>query len=309
MEQGSSVWEKWRDEGLGSSDAPVIMEAEGAYKTRFKLYQEKLKLLPPPTEKELKAKEFIFAKGHHIEEMIRGRYELKENMSYSPSLFQREDFPYMKASFDLANMELRRGKEVKYVSLEEFEAGVVPARYYPQVQWQYLVSDFLQIDVVLCTDYMWADDAKTQKVKIPKSESIRSKEISCPIDMPYCVKLFEEGKKFWEEHILKKVPPALTDKDAVAVKDKQLKHLLKKYAGNKKKIDKVKQFEDDNEKLKEEIFKLATHPIMTYGKIRTVISEKKGTIDYKKIPAVAQMPAEDLEKYRGKSSFSKAIKC
>jgi predicted phage-related endonuclease len=309
MEQGSSAWTGWRDEGIGSSDIPVIVEAEGAYQTRNKLYLSKLKLLPPPTEKELKSKKFIFDKGHQIEAMVRGRYELKDNISYSAALFQREDHAWCKASVDLCNHDLKRIKEVKYVSLEEFEAGVCPARYFPQIQWQYLnTGEDWTVDLVLATDYMW-DESRTEKIKLSKQESFRTKEVAVPIDKEYCLKIFDEGHKFWHDHILKKIPPALSERDAVSIKGKDLKAKLRKYAANKKKIDKVKVFEDENEALKEEIFKLTTHPIMTCGKIKVVTSEKKGTIDYKKIPAVKEMKEEELEKYRGKSSVTRSIKC
>jgi putative phage-type endonuclease len=307
MEQGTNAWHEWRDRGVGSSEIAVIMEAEGAYQTRHQLFLKKTGQAKQETEKEQKSKDFIFQKGHRIEEMVRERYERKELISFSAALFQREDKEWQRASVDLCSHEKKIIKEVKYVSLEEFEAGLCPARYYPQIQWQYYVTGY-HVDLVLASDYMWNED-KTEKIKIPTKEGFRTKEVSVPLDMEYIVKMEAECCKWWHEHILPKVPPALCDRDAVPLKDKEAQKLLKKYAANKKKIEKVAALEKENEELKKEIFKAVTHPIMIYGKIKIKISERKGSIDYKKIPSVSLMEEEELERYRGKSTMTKTITC
>lgn len=307
MEQGSNDWHKWRDEGIGSSDVPVIMEAEGCYSTRYQLFLRKTGQAKQETEKEKKSKEFIFEKGHRIEEMVRERYERKELICFNACLFQREDNPWMKASVDLCSHELKVIKEVKYISLEEFEAGVCPARYFPQLMWQRYVTGY-EVDLVLATDYMWSED-KTEKIKIPTKEGFRTREVKVPLDIDYIVKMSHEVVVFWEDHVMKKAAPALSDKDAVPVKCKDTQKLLKKYAKNQQKIAKVKELEKENEELKAEIFKAVSHPIMTYGKIKIKLSERKGSIDYKKIPAISLMEEWELERYRGKSTFTKSIVC
>lgn len=315
MEQGSNAWNDWRDEGLGSSDAPVIVQAKGCYTTRHKLFLAKTGKAKPLTEKEKKSKEFIFDKGHRIEEMVRARYEKRDLVSYKAALFQRADHSWAKASVDLCDHENKKIKEVKYVSLEEFEAGVVPERYFPQVQWQYICTDETwTVDVVLATDYMWNEDG-TEKIKIPKNESFRTKEIPCPLDLKYCGTLFQEMHDFWNNHILKNSPPELSDKDAVPLKDKELLKLIKKYAANQKKINKVSALEKENKKLLDEIFKHETvkHPIMSAGKIRLTLTAKKGSVDIKLIPEVAEALKKyteaDLEKFRAAGSVSRSIKC
>lgn len=308
MEQGTNDWHKWREEGIGSSDVAAIMQPEGAYQTRYQLFLKKTGQAKQETEKEKKSKEFIFEKGHRIEEMVRERYERKELISFSPSLFQREDNAWMKASVDLCSHELKVIKEVKYVSLEEFEKGICPARYFPQIMWQYLVTGYGQVDLVLATDYMWSEDGK-EKIKIPTKEGFRTKEVQVPLDMAYIEKMAEAATDFWHDHIELNIAPELCDRDAVPLKCKETQKLLKKYAANKKKIEKVAALEKENEELKAQIFKSVSHPIMTYGKIKIKLSERKGSIDYKKIPSVSLMEEWELEKYRGKSTFSKSIVC
>jgi putative phage-type endonuclease len=311
MEQGSNSWHEWRDSGLGSSDAPVIMEAEGAYSTRHKLYLDKLKLSPVKTEKEIKSKKFIYDKGHHIEAMVRGRYEIKEDMCFASALFERADKPFMKASVDLCNHEKKLIKEVKYVSLEVFDEGKCPAKYFPQIQWQYLITDYT-IDLVLATDYMWVnEETKEEKIKIPTKEGFRTKEVKVKIDKKYCHDLYWAGCLFWNEHILKKIPPALSEKDAIPVTGKDVILLLKKYAAIEKKLDKAAKLEKDKKALIDEIFKHPEikHPIMKFGKMKITLTAKKGTIDYKTIPAISKMTEDELENYRGASSVSRSIKC
>lgn len=309
MEQGSNAWNDWRDEGLGSSDAPVVMQTKDAYKTKFKLFQEKKKLLPPPTEKELKAKQFIFDKGHRIEEMVRERYERRDLVSYKAALFERADHKWAKASVDLCDHENKRIKEVKYVSLEEFEAGNCPERYYPQIQWQYICTDETwTIDLVLATDYMWVEGAK---VKIPSKEGFRTKEVPVPLDVEYCKILFGEMISFWEYNILKNIPPELSDKDSVPLKDKNLHKLLRRYAQIEKKLDKVAPLEKERKALIDAIFKHeeVKSPIHSFQKMRIKLVATKGSIEYKNIPAVKDMKPEDLEKFRGATTFKRSILC
>lgn len=310
MEQGSNEWHDWRDRGVGSSEIAVIMEAEGAYQTRHQLFMKKTGQARPETEKEKNSKQFIFDKGHRIEEMVRERYERKELICFNPALFEREDKPWQRASVDLCSHEIKTIKEVKYVSLEEFEEGVCPARYFPQIMWQYYVTGFEVVDLVLASDYMWNED-KTEKIKIPKSESFRTKEVKVPVDMKYIIKMEEESCKWWNDHIVPKIPPAICDKDAVPLKDKNAQSLLRKYASIEKRLAKFKALEKERKELVDEIFKLeaVNHPIMSYGKIKVMLSEKKGSIEYKNIPAVKALTESELEAFRGKSTFARSIKC
>lgn len=307
MDQGSSAWHSWRDQGVGSSEIAAIMEADGAYQTRFQLFQKRMGLAKQQTEKEQKSKDFIFDKGHRIEEMVRERYERKELISFSADLFERRDKPWQRASVDLCSHEKQLIKEVKYVSLEEFEAGLCPARYFPQIMWQYYVTGY-HVDLVLASDYMWVDGVKQ---KIPTKEGFRTKEVSVPLDMEYIVKMEAEVSKWWHEHIIPKIPPALCDRDAVPLKDKSVQALLKKYAAIEKKLEKFEALANERKELIDLIFKheAVKHPIMSYGKMKITLTERKGSVDYKKIPELKELSDEYLEKFRGKSTIARSIKC
>ena len=296
MDQSGAVWLEWRKKGLGSSDAPIIMGVS-PYKTPFKLYVEKIQ--DGCAEEK---SNFIFEKGHRLEAACRARIEIETMTDWSPGLFEREDKPYIRASMDAANKEIMEGKEFKYVGKEIFEKGVCPDHYFPQVMHQYLVTGFKRITMVLVTDHESLIDKKN-------GVEFVYKELEVPCDPEYCKKLFTALVKFREYNIDKRVPPELTDRDAMPIKDANLKALLKKYKANQDKINKVSHLEDENKALKEEIFALTNHPLMSYGKIRISAGERQGAIDYSSIPAIKQMKKDELEAFRKASSVVRKITC
>jgi hypothetical protein len=167
---------------------------------------------------------------------------------------------------------------------------------------QYLVTGFKRITMVLVTDHESLIDKKN-------GVEFVYKELEVPCDPEYCKKLFTALVKFREYNIDKRVPPELTDRDAMPIKDANLKALLKKYKANQDKINKVSHLEDENKALKEEIFALTNHPLMSYGKIRISAGERQGAIDYSSIPAIKQMKKDELEAFRKASSVVRKITC
>jgi putative phage-type endonuclease len=256
MNQGSNAWLDWRMQGIGSSDAPSIMGV--GYKTRNQLYLEKVF-----GAVEKSGNEWIFEKGHRIESQARSLLEIIHGgVEFRAGLCQMRDYPFLRASMDGANFEISRGKEFKLVSKKEFDEGVCPERYYPQIQHQYMVTDLEEIDIVLCCEVGKLKQLKIKEVKVPKNlDYILNKLLPAELD-------------FWFNHVLAKIPPKMEKGDAIKIKDKALIEKIKKLEKMKLKLRKMSEslmaFDMETQFLerdiKAEIVNMNDHELLIYKK-------------------------------------------
>jgi len=274
LKQSGKEWMLWRHKGIGSSDAAATL-GESPYKTTYQLWEEKI-LDEPDLEKE-KGKSFIFAKGHRLEPKARALYELEHSETFNQELFERVDFPFMKASVDGFNKELNRGIEIKYVGKNAFEAaqnGDVPKHYHIQMQHQILVTGADAVDYVAYNDEL-------DKIAI----------VHVKPDVPLLKKLHKAEIKFWEQ-VQSKTPPDFQDKDFRVIRDKDLKYNLLAYKHLK---TQMKIAEEKLEVLKVKIIAKANFPRMRYDEIKIQHGLRKGSVQYGKIP---ELKGVDLDKYR-----------
>jgi putative phage-type endonuclease len=223
MDQGSNEWLQWRNQGIGSSDAPSIMGV--GYKTPRQLYLEKTGQVKVAIDQ---GKQWLFEKGHKVERQARALLEIEHGgVEFKAGLIQMIDYPFIRASMDGANFELSEGKEFKLVSKAEFDAGVCPERYYPQIMHQYLVSGLKKIDIVLCCE-------------VGKLKLLKIKEVEVPLDLEYIhKKLVPALFDFWWR-VQNKVPPDLMPGDAIRIKDKKVIEKIKRYEATQKKLAKMR---------------------------------------------------------------------
>jgi putative phage-type endonuclease len=253
MNQGTNAWLEWRKSGIGSSDAPIIMGV--GYRTPYQLYLEKIGQAPLVEDPN---KKWIFEKGHKTEREARALLEIEHGgVEFTAGLVQMIDYPYLRASLDGANLEIREGKEFKLVSLKEFNEGKCPARYFPQIQHQYMVTNLKKIDIVLCC---YVGRLKTLKIK----------EVEVPIDMDYILnKLLPAELEFWWR-VQNKIPPKLEKGDAVKIKDKTLIAKIKKQDAIQKKAEKLNKqilsLKHEYLLIDQEILSMIDQPLMIYQK-------------------------------------------
>lgn len=206
MEQSGKDWLIWRKQGITSTDAPVIMGVS-PYKSKLQLFNEKI------SDEVIEEEKYIFKLGHKIEKQARAIYEIQEQIDFGPCIFERIDFDFLKASMDGANVEHKRGIEIKLVGKDEFEAGICPKRYYPQIQHQYLVTDFDRIDLIL--------------VLKGKGSEIKIKVIEVQKDIEYIRDLVFAEFDFYFKNLIPKIAPSPMIMDAKKA-DKILSGLVKK---------------------------------------------------------------------------------
>lgn len=133
--QDSQEWHDWRSKGLGASDAPVVMFVS-PWKTLEELWVEKV------TGKSLVKENYAMKRGKDLEPIARDIYEFQYGVSMPPRTGSKG---ILLASLD-GYLEQHKGiLEIKSpLSKKEIEAaklGLVPGKYYPQIQQQLYVFD------------------------------------------------------------------------------------------------------------------------------------------------------------------------
>jgi len=266
-------WHEWRKQGLGASDAPVIMGIS-PYKTRYQLWEEKTGLA------DHSAGNWATKRGNEMEPRARADYEMRNNIEMPVAFVEHKDYPFIRASLDGYNEHESIILEIKCPGKEDHQTAVdgkVPVKYWPQVQHQLLVTGANELHY-----YSFSDD--------------RGVIVVVRADVDYCTKLVAELSSFWNL-VTAKTPPELSDADFKKVADKDLKELISKWKRSKSEADLAKDIEDN---FRTSILeKLGSHPRWLCDDVRIFRTSKIGSVDYSKIP---ELNSVDLNQYRKKPS-------
>lgn len=274
----STEWLQWRNQGIGSSDAAVILGVS-PYSTPYQLWEQK-------TGKQKKEDKMNWAmnRGNELEPVARAKYELLTGLEMKARLFEHYEHRFMRASFDGYNADDNKGIEIKFQGKEAHESGIVPDKYYPQIQHQLFCSGAESIDFVSYN---------------PKCEPDMI-IINVKPDINWLKDYFTSASNFWQKNVLGDTPPELTDKDIQVVPD--LAGLSQKYINFKKTL---KETEDAMRNLEEQIFEIVKDkPKVQFGSIKITRVWRKGNINYKAVPELAGL---DLDKFRSAPSVSHRI--
>ncbi len=140
LEQGSSAWLAWRNEGIGASDASTIM-GENRFKSREKLLHEKIHQINELTNAAM-------MEGTRLEPQARVAYEKSVGFNVEPLCIESLEYPLLKASLDGISqkrdslVEIKCGKR----AMREALRGIIPKYYYGQLQHQLMVSGLEKIN-------------------------------------------------------------------------------------------------------------------------------------------------------------------
>lgn len=269
--QGSDAWHQWRGKGIGSSDAPVIM-GESPWLTPYQLWERKLGLAPEQED------DLAMQRGRELEPIARSHYELLHNIEMPPTCVESAEFPFMRASLDGYNQELGIVLEIKCPGAEDHAAaasGGIPKKYFWQLQHQLMVTG------AKCAHYYSFNGTAGHLVSIGPNDAAIADLIVNEI-------------KFWA-CIQSKTPPPLADRDYKNVMSKELSSLLDQYQVIK---NRIKVFEEDVALLRTQILAhCEDHPRIRCGDYKIQRLERKGAVDYNRIPELKEM---DLDQYRKK---------
>ncbi len=140
LEQGSSAWLAWRNEGIGASDASTIM-GENRFKSREELLHKKIHQINEPANAAM-------MEGTRLEPQAKMAYEKSVGFNVEPLCIESIEYPWLKASLDGISqkrdslVEIKCGKS----AMREAQRGIVPTYYYGQIQHQLMVTGLDKID-------------------------------------------------------------------------------------------------------------------------------------------------------------------
>ena len=98
MKQNTKEWLKWRSQGIGASDAPIIME-RSPWKTPYKLWLEKT-----TGQSDFQGNEAT-ERGHALEDSARQCAEKQLSRLFLPHCKEHKKYPWMRASLDGLSMD------------------------------------------------------------------------------------------------------------------------------------------------------------------------------------------------------------
>jgi len=267
LTQNTQEWEQFRQQKIGASDAPIIMEVS-PWKTPFQLWLEK-------TGQSTGSQNQYMMRGHALEETARAAFERTTNCIVFPRVVQNMEHEWMIASLDGIDMEGKLLVEIKCAGEADHalaKQGKIPEKYYPQLQHQLAVTG-------LSKGYYYSFDG-TEGVIVEVEHNPE-----------YINKLIESEKKFME-CVQTLSAPSLTTKDYNVRDDLAWNERAQKWLQKKQELENI---ENEEKILRNELIELASNQNSQGGGVRLTLSTRKGTVDYRKVPCLQEM---DLEIYR-----------
>ncbi len=271
LEQGTSEWLELRKTKITATDATVIMGASH-WKTKLQLFREKLSDAPPfpPNDR--------MQRGLDLEPIARGLFNIQTGFDVSPAVIVKD---WAMASLDGISACGKYVVEIKCPGEKDHSialSGKVPDHYYPQLQHQMWVCD---------VDHMYYysfDGADGVIVVVEKDEG-------------YIEKMIAEEFKFYM-CMQEKKEPELSEGDYVERNDEIWYSCAEKW---KSIVNTIKSLEKEEDELRKQLVFLSGETNTRGAGIAICQVERKGNVDYTKIP---QLKGLDLELYRKPSSSS-----
>ncbi len=131
LRQGSTEWLKWRQEGIGSSDAAAIM-GMSPWKSIYQLLDEKAR-----EEYRIVKQNPAMKRGTNLEPMARNLYTRQTYLIMEPSTMEHEELGFRKASIDGHAKIHKIDLEIKVPNKLDHSValnGEVPEKYIAQCQ-------------------------------------------------------------------------------------------------------------------------------------------------------------------------------
>jgi putative phage-type endonuclease len=262
-----------RTKFIGGSDIPIIMGLS-PHKSPHQLYLEKVGDVEPKDISE----EFHVKRGTDNEPVAIEKLEDETGLQFKNNVVFTID-GWKACEVDGHNpLVIAEVKCMGKQAHENAAKGIVPEHYQAQCQWNMYIT---QIDKCYFTSYRPEDG--TLFIVPMKADKKRQEEI------------LKAATDFWER-VQTRNPPELTDLDFEDMsKDAHFKELCSVYTETKTQLDELES------KLK--LTKAALREAMgdrtraKCGTMKLTQFERKGNVNYKKIP---ELQGVDLEPYRGK---------
>lgn len=181
-------WLEWRRKGIGGSDAAAIVGLN-PYRSAFDVYAEKLGIKPEEPDNE------AMRQGRDLEDYVAQRFEeaTGKKVRRKNGILQHPEHQWMIGNIDRWVVGENAGLECKTTSVlnkAKFYQGEFPPQYYVQ-----------------CVHYMAVTGAeKWYLAVLILNKAFHIFEIQR--DENEIQALIEAEKHFWEEHVVKRIPPS-----------------------------------------------------------------------------------------------------
>ncbi len=253
------------------------------WSTPMKLYEEKIS----DSIIENDDNQYVKDIGNRLEPKLRAAFEEKMGMLYPAANVKMEKYPFLRASLDGLSACGKYIIEIKYSGQKDWELakmGLVPDKYFPQVQHALMVSG-AQLGYYLSYPYEGRNDAiiDMEKLAIVLVEP----------DPEYISRMQAIEINFWQEHVLKGIPPKPVDKDYVPIIG--MAEVAKEYKKLSKQIHDLEILRDHYKEIILEKAKESGHTRLICAGIKVRQETRVGAVDYAKIP---ELQGVDLERYR-----------
>ena len=245
LEMPRGEWLELRRQGIGGSDAAAIVGLD-RYKSAFDVYADKIGLKEEQPDNE------AMRQGRDLEDYVAQRFmeATGKKVRRRNAMLQHPEYPFMIANIDRWVVGENAGFEAKTTSVlnrAKFNQGEYPPSYYVQ-----------------CVHYMAVTGAERWYLAVlvlNKAFHVFTIER----DEAEIEALIEAEKHFWENHVLKQIPPAPDGSEATSEVIKQLFPEAREREevvlfGYEDKIEqyleldvRVKELECERDKLKQEL--------------------------------------------------------
>jgi len=268
---------KFRSKGLGSSDMPVIMGVS-PWKKPHGLWLEKTGI-KPSTFKGNAATE----RGNELEPMVRSWYNENHGRCMIPESKVSDKYDYFRCNVDGVDHSINKVIEIKCGNLEDHirahSEGKIPDKYYPQVMFFAYMYGY-------SVDYVsYNDKLKEAPFVVIKAE----------VDEEYINGMISMAHKFWEM-VQTRTPPVLDDSEDSFSSNAEMTSLIATYNGLKESHETAGK---EMKEIQNKLSALVTHKKTVCNGYRMTWIERKGSVNYAKIPDLKKV---DVEQYRNKPS-------
>ena len=269
LHQNTPEWHRWRTQGIGASDAPVIM-GETPFKTPRTLWSIKTgRMQEDPAGPAAR-------RGRDLERFARRTYERQTGIQMEPLCLVHDEFQWMRASLDGLSFDGSTLLEIKCpLSLRDrasAQEGRIPSQYYAQLQHQLEVSGAQQA-------HYWSFHG-TDGILI----EVRP-------DKEYAKRLVQAEAAFWqlvtEDHW-----PELDNEELDLSADPQWRQAALRYREVRLRLESA-AFEEH--RLRAALTRMATARRTCGCGVEVLKSSRRGAVDYSAVP---ELRGVNLEPYR-----------
>lgn len=266
-------WLEWRRQGIGATDACVIMQVS-PWKTSRQLWEEKV------FGNSVQPENSAMTRGKALEPIARSWFEETMNITVFPKNKVHILHDWVRASLDGIDMEEKILVEIKCPNKEDHLTAVgkkVPEKYWPQVQHQLLVTGLPGMY------YCSYNGTQGAIVEVARDDS-------------YIESMFSEEEKFWHM-VLNKESPELTEHDFLDMKSNREWQLLEmRWIENNEILGRAEKLDKE---IRQSMISLAQQNNAKGTGVKVSKSICQGMLDYKQ--ARIDHPEIDWEYYRKKA--------